>query len=357
MNALPDRPAMPPLPPPDGAFGRVQRRAFLRKMRVPAAGAVGAAIVVGALTVAPVPQASDRLQVTTEPSESPTPEPTRPEPTPFASASGSPAPPTPTPTPTPDGPTPVGTGRPATPTPAPTTPDPGPAGSPKPAAYTDETICDKGAPGRYGPDITGVVVDRRGNPVRGVTITSAGCENGSVHPQSPVSVTDAEGRFSFACLDAWAVAAPYLWYIEWAKPTTTAPVGFALFRPDQYDAVPCGSTHRIVLPDAGTVRVTYVDDEGRPLADRSLYAHIGTEADKAVPISFRAQPADENGTVTLTGIAPGRFWVVAGGGKFHWVTLREGETVDLRVTRDGRLAPAPSASATPAPSETPTATP
>ncbi len=144
-------PAMPPLPPPDGAFRRVRRRAMLRRLRAPSA-MVGVVMLAAASLGVIRPHPTSSLEpVTSAP--------------PIATESFSPVPET-TPPPSPVATATTATTATTVPTVEPTTPPPS-----ETPAITYFEACEKGGPGRTGPDVTGVVVDRAGHPVPGASVT------------------------------------------------------------------------------------------------------------------------------------------------------------------------------------------
>jgi hypothetical protein len=353
MNDLPTRPATPPLPPPDGAFRRVRRRAFVRKLRVPAAGAVAAAFLVGAVTVAPSPSASDRLQVTNDPAV------VRTTDAPYETAGVDETPSTaPLRTLTP------GPELAVTPTPTPSPDDEGGYEGPidgvmPPVVITSQPPRECNPVSDPDAAITGVVVDRAGTPLSGITVTSFACNADKVAWLSGhrYTATDAQGRFSIPCHDDhWAVAGPFEWYT--GERTSDHDVGFAWLGGGVYAHIRCGSEHRIVLPDAATVNVQLVDAAGEPVAaatDLSLFV----AEDGAT--NFAGIRTDGTGHGSFTGLAPGSYVLWDSAGRPTRFTLAEGQTLDVTVRADPSTTPTPSTtggpSVTPSSAPEPSATP
>jgi hypothetical protein len=343
-----------PLPPEPGELGRVRRRALVRRLRGPASAAVSGALVAVALAVVPSSQsAADRIvPADDEPALVQT---YTPEPEPTTSPTASPTPsPTPAVTAEPseselpesdghDGHWPTAT---ATPTPTRT--------------WDIWNVCAQGGPRRFGPDVSGVVVDRRGKPVPNIRITGSRCDGQYFASGVEVARTGADGTFSFPCLKEWAVAAPFVWYRSEFPDSTDAPVGFGWLGAP-YSELVCGSTHRVVLPDEAVVTVQLVDDEGKPLRLAGDHVGIHMEVDQAT--NFDDAVTDAEGRVTFRHLAPGRYSLYVAryeGGHWSsvsrrdvWFTVAEGGTATASIA----VAPPANSTATPTTSPSATATP
>ena len=309
MNDLP-RPDSTPLPPREGEFRRVRHRALVRRLRGPAAGIASVAIVTVAIGSVGAPEATRSVDVTT--TTSPTPSETIP-PSPVEQPEETESPTT--------SPSPSETATVAAPTP---TRSPTPSVTPT----WNGVECGDSNTFTVGPDVEGVVVDRAGNPLPGITITGMACENGggTAHSGGTADVTDGAGRFSFPCYDHWAVAAPFAWYS--GERSSQADVGFAWFE-GIYQPVPCGSGRRIVLPAAATVNARLVDANGDPVAVAGEPIHVFMEDDTTTPLV--SVESDAEGRMSFTGLAPGAYVLWASGGKYAPFTVAEGATATVDV--------------------------
>jgi hypothetical protein len=304
---MPPRPATPPLPPRDGDFARVRRHALVRRLRLPALSVAGTALAVAALGAAVTPHDTSSIEpaTTSTPSPSPAGGPTySAEPTPDATATAGH-----TATPSPQPPA----SRPAsdhTLPPASATPSPSPA---DPCGYP-----------HAGDDVTGTVVDRDGKPVPGASVMGRGCTvDGGV-----VAVTDAQGRFRFDCHGGWTVVAPFAWYS--AERSTPADVGFSWIGGSMYHDITCGSDYHVVLPRAATLHARLVDGSGNP-APGTGHDPVALFQAEDTTTPFAGLHWADDGTLSFTGLAPGRYVLAERGHPSKYFDVTEGQTLDLDV--------------------------
>jgi hypothetical protein len=324
------RPPISPLPPRDGDLARVRRRALLRRLRAPGAGLASVALVLVAFNAVPAPKATSRLQPVTTFSADPTETPT---------ADPIPDPPTPSqPTSSPATTLVVPPFVPSTPT---TTPPPDPM-----------QVCSAGGGRGIGPEITGVVVDKAGNPLPNISITATVCKDGGSHEGVVADKTDAQGRFAIPCMGRWAVAAPFAWYT--GVRSTSADVGYAWFDDTEYRAIACGTTHRIVLPKAAGVHVQIVDAQNHPITEAGHRIDVFMAGDTTTPMVAIYTAAD--GTASFTGLRPGDYFLYESPRGYTPFTVTEGETAQANYRSSATASPTPTATATPTETPTPTTT-
>lgn len=334
MN-FPPLPPVSPIPPRDGEFARVRRRALVRRLRIPAAAVASGALAAVALASVSSPQATGRVQQVTD-------DPTQVErtydPTPYPTVA-----PTPSPVPTPYDTSPAPD---VSEPPEPADPTPTPTSSPPP-----DPLCGPDGPRTSGPYVSGIVVDAAGKPLPGITITAEVCKDGITYDGAAADVTDSAGRFRYPCAkDHWAIAAPFEYYT--GTRSTSLDVGYRWFN-GTFGAVPCGSDHRIVLPEGAAVFGRLVDAAGNPVARAGQWVAIMSEDDEATGLV--TVKTDAEGEIRFDGLAPGRYFLYAGH-SYSWFTVTEGGHAEVDVKE---ATPSPSPSGTepaPEPTAAPTST-
>ncbi len=261
-----------------------------------ALGAVGG-VVAGALGPGGKP---DRL-ATGAPTATPTPSPTTATPSPLPTPSA-------TPSVTPSAST-------ARPTAAATTTAPRPpaptSSRPSPTALAVKPVrCGTTGPMTNG-TISGIVVDEVGQPVKGVHLYGVGCEKDVV---PGVTQTGADGRFALPCHDSkgyehWAVATPFRWYTG-ERLTTRTDVGFGWVN-GAFGKVRCNTTHRVVLPRAGSVEVQLTEADGSPA--KESYGFALFLGDSTAGEDFLSVGTDANGFFRVGSLPPGTYYAYSSG--------------------------------------------
>ncbi len=127
-----------------------------------------------------------------------------------------------------------------------------------------------------------------------------------------------------------------------------------------YATVPCGSDYHVVLPDAATVHARLVDKYGNPASVTGHdWLNLMDADDDVTPMYSAHWSAD--GTMSFTGLAPGRYFFYESSHKYAYFDVAEGQTVDVDVpfgavtptsappTSDPPTSAPPSESVTPTP--------
>lgn len=145
--------------------------------------------------------------------------------------------------------------------------------------------------------VEGTVVDEAGQPVGGVSLFLGGPRaEGKEKKQPPLTVTESRGDGTFH-LDApepgeYSVRLVHSDFLETERPVT-APAREA----------------RLVLRSGAAVEVDVVDEAGQPVAQAEV--HVLPEVIQGPTYQDKVGHTDERGQVTVKGLEPGRYGVVA----------------------------------------------